>query len=296
MQRRRKAIDVGPAPVGTGTRRARRGPGVGVALATVYLVVLTLAAFGLGLVDPTGYEHQELFARHSPPKIIDLGSRFLLGADHLGRDEAARILAGARVSLAIGLFVVSVAGALGTGLGLVAGYLRGAADAVIMRIVDVVLAFPSLLIAMVVLYIFGGGLVSTALVLAASRWPVFARVARAEVLRLRELEFVQAARAIGAPSGRIMRKEVLPNLLPSLLVLTVTSLPQVMLAEAGLSFLGLGIQPPDTSWGLMIAQASPYIRTAWWTIIFPGLGIAITTLAIGLLGSGLLPSDQSRVR
>lgn len=262
-----------------------------VTVAAIFLVVLIASAILFPAVSPDAAYDQQLAFRNAPPSFIDSTSPFMLGADHLGRDVLARMLIAAQVSLTVSVAVVLIAAPFGGLLGVIAGYYRGSVDAVMMRIVDVSLSFPSLLLAVVVLYVFGSGVVTTVIVLAATRWPVFARVARAEVLRHREYDYVRAARAMGASDARIIGRELVPNLLPVIIALAVLNLPQVMLAEAGLSFLGLGVQAPDTSWGLMVAQASPYIRSAWWTVVFPGLAIATTTVAIGIAADSVISRD-----
>ena len=178
-----------------------------------------------------------------------------------------------------------MAGVIGVTLGLLAGYYRGRVDDIVMRTVDVMAALPTLLIALFFLFIVGGGFWTLVIVLALVRWRIFARVTRGMVLSLREQAFVQAARAIGARDRRIMARHILPNVLSPLLVLFTLEVAVLILAEAALSFLGFGIQPPDSSWGLMIARGREYLRSAWWLVTLPGIAIFCTTLSLNLIAA-----------
>ena len=264
------------------TRRPGRNGAVWIAAA--YLVLLVGAAVVVPWVAGDSVTRQDLLLRNAPPSLLG-DSPYLLGGDQLGRDVTIRLLASARVSLGVSALVVVTAVPFGVGLGLVAGWFRGRLDDVIMRSTDVIISFPGLLLAIVILYVLGPGLVPMIVVLAVARWPLFARVARAETLRVREYPFVDAARALGFTDGRILVAEVLPNILLPIVTLALLSVPQVMLAEAALSFLGIGIQPPDSSWGLMVAQGQTYIRSAWWLVVFPGAAILLTTLALSALSA-----------
>jgi peptide/nickel transport system permease protein len=264
----------------------------GVAMAaTVFLVVVILAALfanqlvqvGL-LADP---EIQSLELRNTPPGIAPDGTFRPLGTDQLGRDMVSRIVFGARVSLSVGVATVAVSLTIGIVLGLLAGFYRGKVDDILMRLVDIQMGFPSLLLAIAVLYAAGPGFKNLILVLALTRWMVVARLARAMAMSLRETPFVEAARVLGAHDGRIMLSHLLPNLLSPLVVLATLEFARAMLSEASLSFLGIGIQPPEASWGLMLAQGRAYITDAWWLVMFPGLAILLSTLSANLLASWL---------
>jgi peptide/nickel transport system permease protein len=192
---------------------------------------------------------------------------------------------GARVSLSVGVATVLVSGLIGVVLGLLAGYFRGRVDDLIMRIVDVQMGFPNLLLALAVLYAAGPSFKNLILVLALTRWMVMARLTRAMTLSLRETPFVEAAKVLGANHGRIMFLHLLPNLLSPIMVLATLEFARAMLSEAALSFLGLGIQPPESSWGLILSQGRAYIASAWWLVMLPGMAILLSTLSANLLAS-----------
>jgi peptide/nickel transport system permease protein len=255
--------------------------------ALVFLLALFFAAIFAPVVAPYDPEAGGLMLRNKPPLTPnpDGGFPHLLGTDQLGRDLFSRILYGARISLAVGLASVVVSGTVGVLLGLIAGYYRGTLDDVIMRLVDIQMGFPSLLLALVVLYVLGPGIWKVVLVLALTRWMVYARVTRALVLSYRENVFIEAAHALGCSDRRIIAMHLLPNLLSPILVLATLEIATMILTEASLSFLGLGIQPPDSSWGLMLAQGRSYIQTAWWLVTFPGLFILFTALSFNLLAT-----------
>jgi peptide/nickel transport system permease protein len=242
------------------------------------------------VIAPFPQNDQSLAMRNeSPLTEPEEGGRIphLLGTDQLGRDLLTRLLYGARISLAVGVASVLVSGTVGTLLGLVAGYYRGLADDLIMRLVDVQMGFPSLLLALFVLYVVGSGLWNVVFVLAVTRWMLYARVTRSLVLSYRENVFVEAARALGCSDRRIVFLHLLPNLASPIIVLATLEMAYVILTEASLSFLGLGLQPPDISWGLMLAQGREYVTTAWWLITFPGLAILLTALSLNLLATWL---------
>ena len=227
---------------------------------------------------------------------ISMSSRFigpgfstghLLGTDQLGRDILGRIVLATRVSLSAAIVVVAISLAFGAALGILAGYYGGRFDDVIMRVVDMAMGFPSLLLALVVIYALGANIVNLVIVLTATRWMLYTRAARAETMRLRSLQYIEAAQGIGGSDVRIMLKHILPNLLSVLFTLATLELGVVMLAESGLSFLGLGIQPPAASLGLLIAQGKEYITKAWWLIFFPGATIFLTAMAFNLLSNWL---------
>jgi peptide/nickel transport system permease protein len=255
--------------------------------ACIFLIVLTFAAIFAGVIAPYDPAAQSLKLRNDPPLTIVEGETLphLLGTDVLGRDQLSRLIYGARISLAVGLASALISGIGGVLLGLIAGYYRGSVDDLIMRLVDLQMAFPSLMVALLVLYAIGAGTWKVILVLAVTRWMVYARVTRAMVLSSRETAYVEAAHSTGCSNGRILFRHILPNLVSPLLVLATLEVATMMLAEASLSFLGLGIQPPETSWGLMLAESRSYITTAWWLVAFPGLAIFLTALSLNMLAT-----------
>lgn len=255
--------------------------------AVVMLGLLLLAAFFPALVAPHDPLSQSLSLRNSPPMTpaVDGGLPHLLGTDPLGRDLLSRLIFGSRVSLAVGFSGVIVSGTIGVLLGVTAGYLRGWVDDLIMRTVDLMMGLPFLVLAIFVLHVIGGGLVNIVAILALIRWPLYARVSRGLTLTLSETSIVEAARSIGGNRRRIIFRHLLPNLASPMLVLATLELARLILAEASLSFLGLGIQPPQPSWGLMISDGRPYIRDAWWVITFPGVAILLTALSANLLAT-----------
>jgi peptide/nickel transport system permease protein len=256
--------------------------------ACCFLVVLAISAIFAPWVAPFDPNEQSLFMRNLPPMTMpeDGGAiPHILGTDPLGRDELSRVIFGGRVSLAVGLVSVLVSGTVGTILGLLAGFYRGHVDDAIMRFVDIQMGFPSLLLALFVLYVIGGGVANVIFVLAITRWMVYARVTRGLVLSYRENVFVEAARATGCTDQRIILRHLLPNLLSPIVVLATLEVAYMILTEAALSFLGLGIQPPLSSWGLMLSQGRQYVTTAWWLVTFPGLAILLTALSLNLLAT-----------
>ena len=262
-------------------RMARRNK---VAVISFFVIVLmVLAAVFAPLLTPYGENDMDLLNRLSPPS-----AEHLLGTDEGGRDEFTRLLYGARVSLLVGVVPALFSLLLGAVLGVLAGYRGGLIDAVIMRFADIMLAFPSMLLAMVIMYSFGGGLVNVFLTLTLVNWANVARVVRAQTLQLKNSEFAEAARVIGVPRRTIMRRHILPNCLPTLLVLFTLNVPASILTESSLSFLGLGIQPPNASWGLMINTGRQYLYNAPWLCFAPGLAIMLIVLAFNFLGNGLL--------
>jgi peptide/nickel transport system permease protein len=209
------------------------------------------------------------------------------GLDELGRDILARVLSGARISLLVGIVVVGVSATLGTLLGAVAGYFGGLADEAIGRVSDVLMAFPGLLLAIAVVAVLGPSLTNVVLALALIGWVGYARLVRAQVLRVRELEYIQAARALGANTPRILTRHVLPAVLPALTVQATLGMGGAILAEASLSFLGLGVQPPTPSWGTMLNYGRAHLLDAPLLTIVPGLAIAVLVLGFNVLGDGL---------
>jgi peptide/nickel transport system permease protein len=238
----------------------------------------------------TQYTKQNLSLRLDPPTLFVNGEfnwHFALGADQLGRPILDRIIYGSRVSLVVGLGVVGVTMVFGTVLGLLAGYFGGRVDNFIMRWVDIQTAFPGLLVALTLLMVFGPSLQNMMYALMINGWMIFARIVRGVTLSLREEVFVKAARVIGASDLRIVFMHLVPNLVSPILTIGVMELARIILAEAALSFLGMGIQPPEASWGLMLADGRDYMVRAWWLVTFPGVAIALTVLFINMVAGWL---------
>ncbi|MCF6467848.1 ABC transporter permease [Nonomuraea sp. MG754425] len=264
------------------------------ALVIALILIAAIAGPALAPYDPSA---QSLETRHLPPFWMDGGSTaHLLGTDQLGRDLASRVIQGARVSTIVGVAAVLMQVLVGVTLGLLAGYWRGALDAVIMRLADVWLAVPFLVLAMALAVVLGPGLWSTVLVLGAVGWVTFARIVRAQTLSIRERDFVLASRVAGARPIRTMRAEILPNVAASVIVVATLQVSQMIIAEAALSFLGLGIQPPDVGWGSMIAEGRDSLSSAWWVAAVPGAALVIATLGINLFGDALRDELDPRIR
>jgi peptide/nickel transport system permease protein len=267
--------------------RGQRANWLGLIGAALLLLLLALALSQpwLGLPDPT---RGDLRARMLAPTISweGLGAH-PLGTDQLGRDILSRIIAGSRVTLTIAGSAVILGGIVGVLLGLVAGYFGGWYDRVLMRLVDIQLAFPLMLLALLVVAALGPSLHNLIAVLALTSWIRYARIIRAQVLTVREREFVQAVKAMGAGHARLLLRHILPNVLTPALVVATLELARTIVLEAGLSFLGLGIQPPSPSWGRMLADGRTYIASAWWIITLPGLALMLTVLSVNLLGDWL---------
>lgn len=280
-------------------RPARSGPGVFARvllrdkvtlIALFYLVLVILAVVFANFVAPHDPYEQSLRGRLRPPMTAAAtpgAFPHVLGTDALGRDQLSRLIHGGRISLTVGFASVIVSGLVGTVLGLLAGYYRGWVDDLVMRIVDVQMGFPTLLVALLVLYALGPSFLNVILVLAITRWMVYARVTRGLMLGLQERPFVEAARTIGCNDRRIIFRHMLPNLLSPVLVLATVEFALMILIEASLDFLGMGIQQPESSWGLMLALGREYIARAWWLVTFPGLAILLTTLSLNLLATWL---------
>lgn len=249
----------------------------------IFIVLMILAAILAPVLTVYEENDMDLMNRLSAP-----GGAHLLGTDEGGRDVLTRLLYGARVSLLIGVIPALLSLILGAVLGVIAGYRGGITDTIIMRIADVTLAFPSMLLAMVIMYALGGGLINVFLTLTLVNWASVARVVRSQTLQLKNSEFVEAARVMGVSNRKIMMRHILPNCLPTLLVLFTLNIPTSILTESSLSFLGLGVQPPNASWGLMINTGRQYLFTAPWLSFVPGIAIMLTVLAFNFLGNGLL--------
>ncbi|MBI4317224.1 MAG: ABC transporter permease [Chloroflexi bacterium] len=238
-------------------------------------------------ISPYGPNVQNIPGRLAPPSWGGGASGHILGTDALGRDLFSRLLHGTRMAILIPLVGVSISLSLGVVLGLIAGYYGGKADAIIMRIVDLQMAFSTLLLIMVVVVLIGPGVQTLMLVFGIAHWVIYARIVRGALLSLREAPFVQSALVIGCSNARVLFVHVLPNLLGVLISVATVEMARLMVTEAGLSFLGFGVQPPTVTWGLLLAEGRDYLNVAGWLVTFPGLSIAATVLAFSLVGSWL---------
>lgn len=258
---------------------------VGAAL-LVFIVLIALMAPFLNLPDPT---RGDLRARLAGPTWDGLFSpgAHPLGTDEIGRDILSRLIHGSRITLLVATAAVVLGGIVGTILGIIAGYKGGIVDRILMRLVDIQLAIPLMLLALLVVAALGPSMRNVVLVLALTSWIRYARIIRAQVLSLREREFVQSARAIGASTTRIMFLHILPNVMTPALVVGTLELARVIIMDSALSFLGLGVQPPTPSWGKMLADGRVYLSSAWWAVTFPGLAIVLTVLSVNLFGDWL---------
>jgi len=266
-------------------RIARRSP----QLASGAVVVLVFVMVGMlaPLIAGGDFDAQDLSVALRPPLWAGGDLSHPLGTDEFGRDTLSRLVWGARVSLVVGFFSVVVAGLIGVSLGVLGGYRGGHVDALLMGIADVQYSFPYILLAIVITAFWGAGLVNVILALGLASWMTFARAARGSTLSVREGEYVMAARALGARPARIVLRHVLPNILAPLIVFTTFQVPSRILAEATLSFVGLGIQPPVPSWGNMLAQSRGYLLAQPWLVALPGLALTVVALGVNQLGDGL---------
>jgi peptide/nickel transport system permease protein len=287
------AVDQAP-PIQRATRRrqlvfALRQPAIGIG--AVVMVLFLLAALLAPLLAPYQPLEQNIVDGLKPPS-----AQYLFGTDKLGRDIFSRILYGARISLFVGVAVVLMSGVVGTLLGVLAGYVGGWADELLMRITDIFFAFPSLILAMAIAGALGPSLPNALIAISAATWPVYARLLRGQVLALKEREFVLAARTVGVPEWQIIVRHLLPNMLAPLLVQGSFDMGGAITAVAGLSFIGFGAQPPTPEWGVMISESRTYMATAWWMGTFPALAIMLVVGSFNLLGDGLRDLLDPRLR
>lgn len=267
--------------------RSRSGA-LGLLLILFYITMAVIGLLGLTPYSPT--------EQHRLDRLQGPSSRYYLGTDMFGRDVFSRLIRGSTNSLYVAFFSVAISGSLGTLIGTTSAYLGGLYDNVMMRIMDVFFAFPAMLLALLVVVVLGRGLDKTILAIAVVYTPIFARVARGPVLAVKEMEFVTAARCLGMRHSRILLLHVLPNTLAPLLVQVSLALSWSLLTEAGLSFLGLGIQPPEPSWGVMLSESQGISEIAPWLMIYPGLAIMLGVLGFNLLGDGLRDVLDPRMR
>jgi peptide/nickel transport system permease protein len=261
------------------------------------LAVVVFAAIFADIVAPYAPNQMSLGDRLMPPAFMPGGDpSHILGTDKIGRDILSRMIVGARISLSVALLVIAIASVVGTILGMIAGYLGGRFDALLMRVTDAALAFPSLLIALLLGVALGPSFGTVILALSALGWAPYARMIRGEVIRLRQEDFVAQARIIGSSTPRIMIKHIFPNVVNTLVVLITMSVGLVILIEASLSFLGAGIPPPDPSWGSMAAEGRDLFKQAWWISLFPSLAIGLVVLAGNFLGDWIRDKMDPRLR
>jgi len=259
----------------------------GLAAAAVMLVIVITAVAAPWLAPYSPIE-VDITHRLGPPAWMEGGKiQHLLGTDQIGRDLLSRMIYGGRVSLLIGVFAVLVSSTIGVLLGLAAGYFGPRVDWTIMTVVNVMLTFPFVLLALAVIAVLGPSLVNMVIVLGVADWPLYARVIRAETLAIRERDFITAGRALGMSHRRIIFRQILPNLVSVIVVIATLQVARVIILESFLSFLGLGVQPPTPAWGNMLGEGRVYMLNSWWIAAFPGAAIFVTTLAINLMGNAL---------
>ena len=260
----------------------------GAVFGLIMVLSVIISAIFAPVLSPHDPILQDVEKRLFPP-IGQTGAdpHYLLGTDHLGRDIVSRLIYGARISLVVSISAVAFSAALGTVIGLFSGFYGGKVDSIFMRLADVQLAFPFILLAIAIIAVLGPNLQNIIIVMGITGWVIYARVVRAEVLSLREKEFITSVRALGGSNGRIIFNHLLPNVIPPIIVIITLEMARMIIMEAALSFLGLGIQPPTPTWGGMLADGRVYLVTSWWLATFPGLVIMLVVLGINLLGNWL---------
>lgn len=257
----------------------------------VLIGVVLLVAITADLITPQGINDQDLRKGFLPPS-----SEFKLGTDEFGRDLFSRIIHGSRISLQVGIIATGLSAVIGIILGMIAGYVGGRIDSIIQGMIDISWAFPTVLLALFLIAIIGHGLTNLMIAVGISYWGGFARVVRGQVLSLKEWEFVTAARSVGASDFRIMFRYILPNLLPTVIVMSTLMMADAILIESTLSFLGMGAQPPIPSWGSILSSGRAHMRRALWVTLYPGIAIMLTVLGFNLLGDGLRDALDPRLR
>ncbi|MDF2811420.1 MAG: peptide transporter permease [Microvirga sp.] len=259
---------------------------------TRWLPIVLIAGFVLvailaPLIAPYDPNAQNLLGRMKPPGTASRAFYYWLGSDELGRDLLTRLIYGARVSLFVAFMSVILSGIVGVLLGMLAGYMRGWIEVVVMRLVDVFLSIPAILLAIITVAVLGPGLINVIVVLALTRWPRYARVAYGQTLSVANMPYVRLAAFMGASAPHILLKHILPNIIGAVTVVATLEFGLMVLFEAGLSFLGMGVQPPTASWGAMLSSGRNYLATAWWIATFPGLCLFLLVLAVNLIGDDL---------
>jgi peptide/nickel transport system permease protein len=263
----------------------------------IVLVIICIIAIFAPYLSTYHPNKGSLYDQFKPPIWMDEGNRaHILGTDYFGRDILSRLFHGARVSLSVAVLAITFSAILGTILGLISGYYGGIVDAVIMRVVDALLSFPTILVAILLAVTLGPSYLNVILILALLVWPRYARQIRGETLAVKEQDYVALARVSGCSPSRIMILHIFPNVVPTLLVLATFQIAEVIMMEALLSFLGVGVPPPTPSWGSMAAAGRDYIASHWWLSAFPGLAILITILSINLIGDWIRDRLDPRLR
>ena len=268
-------------------RPRQRALNLGLWLPVGVILLFVLAAIAAPWIAPYDPNAQNLLGRMKAPGTTSRAFHYLLGSDELGRDLLTRLIHGARVSLSVAFSAALLSGTVGVVLGMLAAYLRGWVEVVVMRVVDIFLSVPAILLAIITVAVLGPGLVNVIVVLALTRWPRYARVAYGQTLTIANTPYVRLATLMGAGPLRILFRHVLPNIIGAVTVVATLELGLMVLFEAGLSFLGLGVQPPTASWGSMLSTGRNYLGNAWWIATFPGLCLFTLVLAINLIGDAL---------
>jgi peptide/nickel transport system permease protein len=263
---------------------------VGIVAAVVLVAVF---APWLAPYDPN---QQNLLGRLKPPGTISRSFHYWLGSDELGRDLLSRVIHGARISLIVAFASVALSGVVGTTLGMIAGYRRGWVEIAVMRVVDVFLSIPAILLAIITVAVLGPGIVNVIMVLALTRWPRYARIAYSQTLSVANMPYVRLSALMGASAPRVLFRHVLPNIVGAVSVVATLEFGLMILFEAGLSFLGLGVQPPTASWGAMLSTGRNYVATAWWVATLPGACLFVLVLAVNLTGDAVRDRLDSRHR
>jgi peptide/nickel transport system permease protein len=267
----------------------------GMVVGAIIVLVVVVVAVAAPILAPADPNDGDIMLRLQPPVWLG-GQTGLMGTDQLGRDVLSRAIYGARVSLIVGSVSVLLAGSLGLVLGLISGYAGRQVDNIIMRLTDIQLAFPFILLALAIIAILGPGIRNMIIVFAVTDWTIYARTIRGAVLSIREKEFVEAARGLGGGHGRIIIRHILPSVTSPLIVISSFEIAKIIIYEASLSFLGLGVPQAIPSWGQMLADGREYIQTAWWVSTFPGLPLMITVLGINFIGDGLRDALDPRLQ
>jgi peptide/nickel transport system permease protein len=277
----------GEGVIGTAARRGRRLRGAPL-VPIVILGTVVIAGVGAGVLAPHDPTLGDLAFYFKPPVwVADSNTQFLLGTDQLGRDVLSRIIYGARVSLVVVALSIAAGGGLGTLLGLIAGHFGGWVDEIVMRLVDVQLALPTILVTLVLVVVFGSSFELLILIIGFWLWPTYARLVRGEVRRIRRMDYIALAQVAGASAARVMFVHELPGVVNTLIVVATLQAGWVILLEGSLSFLGVGVPPPTPTWGSMIAEGRNFIATNWWVSLFPGVVMLLTVLSLNLLGDWL---------
>jgi peptide/nickel transport system permease protein len=284
--------------IGLGSTVRRGGAALGLVpiCSTAILTAFVLTAIFAGYLSPYNPTTQDLGSSGQPPMLFGGSGQHVLGTDVLGRDVLARLIYGTRVSLTVAAAVIFLGATFGSALGIIAGYFGRVVDAALMRFVDIVLSLPTILVAIVAASTIGASLQNVILIIAALTWPAFARQVRAEVLGLRVQDYITLARVAGLSDLMIVVRHIVPNVLPLIVVFTTLRIGGVILVEATLSFLGVGVPPPTPTWGIMVSDGRSQLQSMWWISFFPGLTIALTVLSFNMLGDWLRDASDPKTR